>query len=116
MEVYDCSDALDKIVMGNLPTKTKYNALDATKPDDVKTALVYKQNRKVCAIMRLGQQINQGMTLILKYKSKDFPHGVAWTIVGTMKLKHTLKDTTVKMKMDAVLDQLVFLIAEEFHI
>ena len=60
--------------MGNLPTKTEYNALDATEPDVVKKALLYRQNKKVYAILRLGQQTNQGKALILKYKSDDFPH------------------------------------------
>ena len=54
-EVYDCGDTLDKTAMDNCPTKTEYEALDTTKPVDVQKALLYRQNRKVCAILRLGQ-------------------------------------------------------------
>ena len=37
------------------------------------------------------------------------------TIVDTMRLTHTLKDTTAKIEMDNKLEQLVFKKAEDFH-
>ena len=92
---------MDSTAMGNYPTKMEYTALDLTKPDDVKKAHLYRQNRKVCAILRLDQQTNQGTALTNKYKSSDFPHGMSFTIVKAMRLKHTPKGMTAKIQMDA---------------
>ena len=44
-----------------------------------------------------------------------FPHGVAFTIVEAMRLKHTPKDMIAKIKMDTDLEQLVFKKVEDFH-
>ena len=96
-------------------SNSHYEALDANKPNKKKKALLYRQNRKVCAILGLGQQTNQGTTLINKYKSSNFPYGVVFTIVKAMRLKHTPKDMTAKIKMDADLEQLVFKKVKDFH-
>ena len=53
--------------------------------------------------------------MINKYKSNNFSHGMAFTIVDAMRLKHTPKDMTAKIKMDADLEQLVLKKAKDFH-
>ena len=53
--------------------------------------------------------------MINKYKLEIFPHGVVFTIVEVMTLKHTPKDTPDKLRMNAELEQLVFRKAKNFH-
>ena len=86
-----------------------------SKPEEVKKALLYRQNRKVCVILRLGYQTNQGTSLINKYKLDDFPHGVIFAIVNTTKIKHIPKDTIAKIEMDEKLEQLMFKRADDFQ-
>ena len=41
----------------------------------------------------MRQQTNHETALVNKYNSDDFPHGVVFAIIDTMKLKHMPKDT-----------------------
>jgi hypothetical protein len=59
VKVYHCRDTLDFIAIGYCPTKTEYDSLDLMKPDQDQNSLLYKQNRRVSTILRLGQQTNQ---------------------------------------------------------
>ena len=54
-------------------------------------------------MLQQQHQMNQGTTLIMKYKPADFPYGVAYLIIKSLRMNHTLKDATAKIEMEAEL-------------
>ena len=57
VKIYEQSDALDKTVMVDLPTKSEYDALVASAAtDDASKRLMrlFKANKRVCAMFTLG--------------------------------------------------------------
>ncbi len=54
LEYHDSGDAIDRNAMANYPTKLEYNSLRTTDPNDIQKALLYCQNKRVCAIIVLG--------------------------------------------------------------
>ena len=62
----------------NCPTKAEFDELGATDPNDIAKAKLYKANKKICAIITLGQKTNHGLAVINKTKSDDFPQGLAY--------------------------------------
>ena len=78
-EYYDCGDAMDSVAMGNCPTKTEYEAIGANPAgNDLKRALLWRQNKRMCAILTLGQASDHGLAVIQKTVTADFPQGKAY--------------------------------------
>ena len=71
-------DALDSILMVSCPTQLEFVALDDTRPDNQNLIESYKANTKLCTIIALGQGKSQGMALLSKTKSDEYPNGIAW--------------------------------------
>ena len=57
---YECGEAIDETDMANFPKKSEYAALDLTLTDDKAKAKLYKQNKRICAIMVLGKGSDHG--------------------------------------------------------
>ncbi len=74
-------DALDPVMMANCPTKLEFTLIDLTNPVNVPLVELYKANKKLCAIIALGQGKSHGIALLGKTKSEDFPNGLAYEFV-----------------------------------
>mmetsp|Transcript_8277 Transcript_8277/g.14995 ORF Transcript_8277/g.14995 Transcript_8277/m.14995 type:complete len:89 (+) Transcript_8277:239-505(+) len=83
---------MDETDMVNCPTKSEYAVLDLTIADGKARAKLYKQNKRICAIMVLGQGSDHSLAGIKKTKTTDHPHGMAWKTVAAMKKNNKPKD------------------------
>ena len=109
MEYHDNGDAMDATIMATCPTKTQYETfVNSNDANEKKLAKLYQQNKKACAIMVMGQKSNHGLAIIEKTKTDDFPHGVAWKAVATMKRKNKPKDMSAEIEMEAELHKIQF--------
>ena len=117
-EYHECGDALDETEMVNCPTKTEYMTLKgkSTSTDDEKEKInLYKANKRMTAIMTLGQSSDHGISMIERTKSDDFPSGLAYKVINAMKLKNKPKDTSAEISLDADLDKVEFSRAEDYY-
>ena len=112
---YNCGNAMDKKKMEDCPTLTEYEALDSSKPDDKKKEELFNANRRMCAIMVLGQDSDHGLAVIEKTKTDDHPHGLAYKAVATLKAKYKPKDSSAKIEMTAELEKIQFRTALNYY-
>ena len=116
MEYHESGDAMDPTIMATCPTKTQYDAyVVSTDANEKKLAKLYEQNKRACAIMTLGQKSNHGLAMLNKTKSADYPHGVAWKAIATMKRKNKPKDMSAEIEMEAELHKVQFRTAEDYY-
>ena len=85
VEFMGVGDALDPMMMANCPTKSEFTVLDLTNPTNGPLVELYKANKKLCAIIALGQGKSHGIALLGKMKSDDFPNGLAHEFVAKAK-------------------------------
>ena len=75
-------DALDPVLMANCPTRSEFAVIDIRIPENLPLAELYKANKKLCAIIALGQGKSHGMALLGKTKCDNYPNGLAWEFVA----------------------------------
>ena len=78
---YNCGNALDSVKMlAECPTKAEFDAISLMMMDAAELAKLklYKANKRICAIITLGQKSDYEMSLVKKTKSNDFPQGMAY--------------------------------------
>ena len=110
------SRGMDEVEMANCPTKTEYGAIiDKTANPGLAKAMLYKANKRMCAIITLGQGSDHGLALMEKTKETDFPQGLAWKFVDAAMKKNKPNDTTAEMELDAALDKVQFRQAGQFY-
>ena len=114
-EMWDCADAFDAVAMRNCPTKAEYDALTESTEEEKKKAKLFKANRRMCAVMTLGQDSEHGLAAIQRTKSDDHPHGKAWKIVEAMMAKHKPCDASAEIQLDADLNGIVFRDAQQYY-
>jgi hypothetical protein len=73
-------DAFDPILMANCPTQSEFEVIDITNPTNMPLAELYKANKKLCAIIALGQGKSHGIALLGKTKNDDYPSGLAYEL------------------------------------
>ena len=112
---YDCRDALDAKEMQNSPTKTEYKALGTTNPNDIAKAKLYMANKKLCAIIMLGQKTDYGLLVISKTKSNDFPQGIAYYVLEMLKSKNKPNDVTAEIELKKELKRVQFRNAKDYY-
>jgi len=78
-------DALDPILMKNYPTWLEFAVLDIAKPNTQELIELYWTNKKLCAIIALGQGKSHGMALLGKTKNDDFPNGLEGEFIDKAK-------------------------------
>ena len=66
-------DALDTVLMANCPTRLEFTEIDVMSPASLPLVELYKANKKLCAIIALGQGKSHGMSLLGKPKHDDYP-------------------------------------------
>ena len=62
---------MDETDMANCPTESEYGVFDLTRFADKAKAKLYKQNKRICGIMVLGQGSDYGLAVIQKTKTPD---------------------------------------------
>jgi len=98
-------DALDPVLMTKCPTRTEFALIDSTKPENQSLIGLYRANKKLCAIIVLGQGKNHGMALLGKTKSDDFPNGLAWEYAIKDKKANKPSDASAVIELEVELDQ-----------
>jgi hypothetical protein len=101
-------DALDPVLMANCPTKMEFVSIDATNPTNVPLVELYKANKKLCAIIELGQGKSHGIALLGKTKSEDYPKGLAYKFVVKAKKANKPSDASARIKLKVELEKLQF--------
>ena len=116
MEYHDNGDAMDETAMATCPTKSEYdNIKTSADADNKKLVKLFEQNKKACAIMVMGQKSNHGLAMIKKTKTDDYPHGIAWKAIATMKRKNKPKDMSAEIEMEAELHKIQFRSAVDYY-
>eukprot|EP00970_Alexandrium_tamarense_P017649 scaffold10388_cov100-Alexandrium_tamarense.AAC.1 len=104
--------------MANCPKKSEFDILmgQATKTDDDKEKInLYKQNRRMCAILKLGQESDHGLAIVKKSVSVDHPNGLAWKIVKHLTDKYRPNDVAARIQMTNALKKLKFGDANKYY-
>ncbi len=79
-KLVDVGDALDPLLMKNSPTWLEFAVLGVTRPNNQQLVKLYWANKKLCAIIVLGQG-KSCMAFLGKTKNDDYPNGLAWEFV-----------------------------------
>lgn len=109
VEVKGYGDALDESKMQGLPTKTEYDTLDAT--NDATEIAKFEMNKKVMAMIVLGQESAQGMAAINKTKTVGTGghiYGVAHKVVSSIKSKYVPSDSSAEIDLENELEKIKF--------
>ena len=115
-EYYDCGDAMDSVAMGNCPTKTEYEVIGANPSgNDLKRSLLWRQNKRMCAILTLGQASDHGLAVIQKTVTADFPQGKAYRVIEMLMAKNKPKDVSAEIELDAELEKVQFRNANDYY-
>ena len=77
-EFLGIGDVLDPVLMANCPTQSEFAEIDITSSTNLPLVELYKINKKLCAIIMLGQGKGHGMALLAKTKYDNYPNGLAW--------------------------------------
>ena len=105
---YDCGDALDESEMANRPTKAAFTLLDKTNAAKKQAVDLYKANKRMVAIMTLGQGSDHELTVIKKTKKVDHPAGVLHRAITMLKKKNKPNDASAEIELDAELERIPF--------
>ena len=76
---------------------------------------LYKANKKLCAIIALGQGKSHGMALLGKTKCDNYPNGLAWEFVAKAKKANKPSDARVIIELEVKLDKLHIKSARDFY-
>ena len=88
--------------MKNCPTWSGFAVLDITRPNIQQLVEFYWVNKKLCAIIVLGQGKGHGMALLGKTKNDDYHNVLAWEFVQKAKKanKHSDARAMIEMNVD----------------
>jgi hypothetical protein len=75
----------------------------------------YKANKKLCAIIALGQGKSHGIALLGKMKNNDYPNGLAYEFVAKAKKANTPSDASTMIEMEIELERLQLKGTREFY-
>jgi len=98
--------ALDQVLMVNCPTKSEFSVINVTNPANGPLVELYKANKKLCAIIALGQAKSHGIALLGKTKSEDYPNGLAHEFVAKAKKAKKPSDASAMIKLEIKLEKL----------
>jgi len=99
-------DALDPILMANCPTQKKFTVIDIPIPTNLPLVELYMVNKKLCAIIALGQGKSHGIALLGKTNSDNFPNALAWEFIAKAKKADKPSDASAVIELEVELDRL----------
>ena len=101
---YDFGNAIDSTSV--IPMKGKYDlAVGETNTAEKKTRKLFEENRRICAMVVLGQQTDHWLALLMKTKNSDYSHGKAQLFLSQMRTRYTPNDTAAEMELDNALER-----------
>ena len=115
---HSCLEAMDSGDMTDCPTKSEYDTLMANTnrdADEDNKVFLFKANRKIMAIISLGQNSDLGMAMVNHTKTPDQPNGVAHEFLAAMMEEYTPNDCAAEIKLDADLNKIKFVDAKEYY-
>ena len=114
-EFMGVGDALDPVLMANCPTKSEFGVLDVMNPTEAPLVELCKANKKLCAIIVLGQGKSHGIALSGKMKSEDFSNGLAHEFVAKAKKANKPSDASAIIKLEVELEKLQLKGTRDFY-
>ena len=108
-------DALDPVFMANCPTKLEFAVIGIMNPTNMPLVELYKANKKLCAIIALGQGKSHGIALLGKMKNDDYPNGLAYEFVAKAKKANKPSDASTMIKLEIELEKLQLKGARDFY-
>ncbi len=114
-EYYDCGDAFDELKMMGLPKKSEFELLDLTKQDEKELANLYNANKRMCALIVLGQDSDHGLAMMKRTSTSDNPHGNSMRFMQLAENKNKPSDASAEIEMDAELEKIKFFNANEYY-
>jgi hypothetical protein len=109
-------DALDPVLMANCPTKMEFAVLDVTNPTNGPLVELCKANKKLCAIIVLGQGKSHSIALLGTMKSDDFPNGLAHEFVAKAKKANMPSEASTIIELEVELEKIQLNGAMNFYI
>ena len=108
-------DVLDPVLIKTCPTRSEFVVLDITRPNNQQFIELYRANKKLRAIIALGQGKNHGMALPGKTKTDDYPNRLAWEFINKAKKTNKPSVASAMIKMDIELDQVQLKGVRDFY-
>mgnify|MGYP006204084925 CR=1 FL=1 len=99
---------MDENEMRMCPTKSEYGTLDHRVADEKAKIDLYKANTKMCSIIGLVQYISQGMALLNKTRSANFPLVLAYKFIKKAMNTHKPPDVSAMIELKLELDKIHF--------
>ena len=93
----------------------KFTAIDVTNPTNMPLVEMYKANKKLCAIIALGQGKSHGIALLGKTKNDDYPNGLAYEFVAKAKKANKPSDASAMIELEIELEKLQLKGARDFY-
>jgi hypothetical protein len=110
----DVRDVLDPVLMANCP-KSEIAVIDITNPTNMPLVELYKANKKLCAVIALGQGKSLGIALLGEMKNDDYPNGLAYEFVAKAKKANKPSDASTMIKLEIELEKLQLKGARDFY-
>jgi hypothetical protein len=108
-------DALDPVLMVNCPTKSEFVENDVMNPTNGPLVELYKANKKLCAIIALGQGKSHGIALLGKVKNDDYPNWLAYEFVAWAKKANRPSDASAMIELEIELERLQLKGTRDFY-
>ena len=105
---YGYGDTLMASTMRDLPTQSEYALLPVGTTDvlEKKKQKLYDDNKRMAAIIVLGQQSDHGLSMMESTVTADQPHGVVHEFLTQVKIKYKPEDASAVIEMDIALEKL----------
>ena len=86
---YGYVDTLEQTIMATAPTKSEYDAftVGTVIPAEVAKIKLYEDNRKMAAIIILGQTSDHGLAMKESTISTEQPHGLVYKFIKNVRVK-----------------------------
>ena len=114
-EYQGLGDALDVTMMGNLVTKAEYDLLDKSDTTNADLIKLYNVNKKVMAMLTLGNSSTAALATIKKTKTKDHPYGVATEVFASWDRKFMPGDSAAELQQDNDIANIRFTAANVYY-
>lgn len=106
------SQSLDHVLeeskMTDLPTKSEYESLDPSDQSNAGRIAKYKANKRVVAILTLGQKSAHGLATINKTKVGGHSAGVVWKVMKLWEKKYKPGDASAELELESELEKIKF--------
>jgi hypothetical protein len=99
---YGYGDTLEQTTMATAPMKLEYDAftVGTAVPAKVAKIKLYEDNRKMAAIIILGQTSDHGLAMMESTITTDQPHGMVYKFIENVRVKYKPEDASAVIEMD----------------